>query len=326
MNISVILCTYNRCQRLTTALESLEASVLPATREWEILIVDNNSKDQTRQVAEIFSRRQPDRFRYIFEPTQGKSYALNTGIRESRGSILAFVDDDVTVEPSWLQNLTAELDSAEWAGAGGRIFPAPGFTPPRWLPLEGPWRQGAALFAHFDLGETPGELKEPPYGTNMAFRKEMFHKYGDFRTDLGPRPGREIRNEDTELGTRMLNGGEKLRYVPSAVVYHPVPLERVRKSFFRDRYLTLGRAEVREKGPHIKIAGIPRYCYRTSRAIAREVLKSIRTSDPKEKFGRRCVAWFTVGMMFEVCWQSIVGQRNDPVAKSRTVEPVNGKV
>ena len=67
-----------------------------------MLVVDNNSSDQTREVVEEFADRYPGRFRYLFEPQPGKSYALNSGIREARGTVLAFIDDDVTVEPSWL--------------------------------------------------------------------------------------------------------------------------------------------------------------------------------------------------------------------------------
>ena len=123
MNTTVVLCTYNRCQSLERALSSIAASTLPQGFEWEVLVVDNNSSDQTREVVEDFCRRYPGRFRHVFEPRQGKSYALNTAISGARGDVLAFVDDDVFVEPTWLQNLTADLYSGEWAGAGGRILP-----------------------------------------------------------------------------------------------------------------------------------------------------------------------------------------------------------
>ena len=87
MNITVILCTYNRCRTLEKALTSVAASALPLSIEWEVLVVDNNSRDQTRDVVEDFCTRYPGRFRYLFEPHQGKSYALNTGIREARGDV-----------------------------------------------------------------------------------------------------------------------------------------------------------------------------------------------------------------------------------------------
>src|SRR5690349_7477494 len=91
--------------------------------EWEVLVVDNNSSDQTREVVDEFCRRYPGRFRYLFESRPGKSCALNAGVREARGAVVAFMDDDVTVEPTWLQELTAALHNGQWAGAGGRILP-----------------------------------------------------------------------------------------------------------------------------------------------------------------------------------------------------------
>ena len=105
--VTVILCTYNRCQSLSKALQSVAASEMPTSAVWEVLVVDNNSHDQTREVVEDFSRRYPGRFRYLFEPKPGKSHALNAGIREAHGEILVFIDDDVTVDKNWLSNLTA---------------------------------------------------------------------------------------------------------------------------------------------------------------------------------------------------------------------------
>ena len=85
MKISVILSTYNRCQSLAKALDSAAASTLPEGDEWEVVVVDNNSTDQTRDVVEDFQRRHPGRFRYVFESQQGLSHARNAGIREARG-------------------------------------------------------------------------------------------------------------------------------------------------------------------------------------------------------------------------------------------------
>ena len=147
------------------------------------LVVDNNSSDATAGVVKDFSSRFPGRFLYLREPQPGKSYALNSGIREASGDILAFMDDDVVVEPTWLERLTNAFREREWKGAGGRILPQWSCTPPHWLPLEG--RYSLAPLALFDLGSTAAELHEAPFGTNMAFRKEMFSKHGFFRTDSG---------------------------------------------------------------------------------------------------------------------------------------------
>ena len=79
MKITVILCTFNRCQLLAKALASVAVSTLPESVEWEVLVIDNNSIDRTREVVEDFCCRYPSRFRYVFESTPGKSHALNTG-------------------------------------------------------------------------------------------------------------------------------------------------------------------------------------------------------------------------------------------------------
>src|ERR1041384_8686802 len=107
MKITVVVCTYNRCESLPKTLESLMTLTVPEAIPWEILVVDNNSKDATREVVKEFCRRAPDRARHLFESQQGLSNARNAGIREARGEILAFTDDDVTVRPHWLPSLTA---------------------------------------------------------------------------------------------------------------------------------------------------------------------------------------------------------------------------
>jgi glucosyl-dolichyl phosphate glucuronosyltransferase len=307
MNISVILCTYNRCCSLAKALESAAAMKLSGSWEWEMLVVDNNSSDRTREVVEEVSARYPGRLRYLFEPRQGKSHALNAGIREARGEILAFMDDDVVVEQTWLHNLTANLYDSHWAGAAGRIRPQRNFTVPRWLPLDG--RLGSAPFALFDLGPDPCELREPPFGTNMAFRKAVFEKYGGFRTDLGPRPGSEMRSEDSEFGQRLLDADEHIRYEPSAVVYHEIPESRVRKSYFLAWWRDKARADIRAFGvpSHTKwfFAGVPIYLFRR---FATWIVRWLITIKPSRRFSYKLNVWINLGAILECYRETHTGQ------------------
>ena len=304
MKITVILCTYNRCRSLVKALESVAVSQVPAPTEWEVLVVDNNSSDQTREVVEECRRHYPGRFRYLFEPQPGKSYALNRGIRESLGEILAFMDDDVTVEPSWLQNLTTGLHDGEWAGAGGRILPERLFVPPRWLALQGPFSMGGVL-ALFDRGDQPGEIDWPPYGTNMAFQRSMFEKYGGFRTDLGPIPGSQIRNEDTEFGGRLMAAGERVRWEPCAVVYHEVTEHRLDKKYFLQWWFDYGRAEIRAKIKRPDFLGIPRHYISISNRLFSmlppRIMKWLLAFDPPVRFFGKCMVFRTFGEIAEIC-------------------------
>ena len=98
MNISVIISTSNRCESLEKALQSVAASSLPDGLQWEVMVVDNNSHDRTSDVVADFCRRYPGRFRDLFESQPGKSYALNRGIAEAQGEVIAFTDDDIGVE------------------------------------------------------------------------------------------------------------------------------------------------------------------------------------------------------------------------------------
>lgn len=298
MHITVILCTYNRCRVLPKALTSIAASQLPDPVEWEVLVVDNNSKDATSDVVRDFAVKHPGRIRYLFEPRAGKSNALNAGIREAAGDILAFMDDDVVVEPTWLDRVTRPLREEQWTGCGGRILPDWTREPPRWLSLEG--RYVLAPLAVFDLGPEPGELHEAPFGTSMAFRREAFERHGGFRTDLGPHPGSEIRSEDTEFGRRVLEAGERLWYEPSAVVYHPVPDARLQKNYFLAWWFDKGRADIREFGlkPDAKgaVAGIPIYLFRN---LLMQVLRWATAFDARARFRCKSAVWQKAGQIVE---------------------------
>src|SRR4051812_6158080 len=210
MNVTIIVCTYNRAGSLERTLESLAAMAVPRSIEWEVLVIDNNSSDGTRAACERFCLRWPDKFRYIFEQHQGLSHARNTGIREARGEVVAFTDDDITVDVAWLQQLTASLTDGRMVGAGGRIVPDRPFAPPTWLAADALELGGVLPF--FDLGEKPSLLTRPPYGANMAYRKHAFQKYGLFRTDLGRQGNSLISSEDAEFGLRLLSAGESLVY------------------------------------------------------------------------------------------------------------------
>lgn len=298
MKITVILCTFNRQASLARALDSVAASAVPASSDWEVIVVDNNSTDRTRSLVEDFCRSHPGRFRYLFEPKPGKSNALNAAIRNVQGDVFAFMDDDVIVQPDWLHNLTAHLNDDAWAGAGGRILPQWTGTPPAWLPTGD--RYGLAPLAMFDLGSEPCALEESPFGTNMAFRRDVFEKFGGFRTDLGPRPGTEIRNEDTEFGQRVLDGGARLRYEPSAVVYHEVSQKRLQQEYFLRWWFDKGRAEVRQRGAlssgHWQLAGVPLYLFRRLGVWTWRWLVALKQS---RRFSRKLNVWGIAGEIQE---------------------------
>jgi len=259
---TVIIATYNRARTLRTTLESLERQIVPAGFDWELLVVDNNSSDDTLDVVESFGAAMPGRIRYLFERQQGKSFALNTAIARARGEILAFTDDDVLLDPHWLASLVTRLREYGCACAGGRIFPAWAQKKPDWLETEGPYRLGSVVVS-MDLGEQPCWFVDTlPLGANMAITARALRHIGPFRTDLGPTAGSEIRGEDSDICRRLLAAAERILYVPDAIAFHPVDDRRLHRSYFERYYFDQGRAVTREEGiPRAAVCyfGVPRY-------------------------------------------------------------------
>jgi glycosyltransferase involved in cell wall biosynthesis len=269
---SIIICTWNRARSLAATLASLEASIVPPDIEWEVLVVDNNSTDETRKVCESFVAKNPQRFGYLLEKRQGKSYALNSGMQHVRGDILMFTDDDVTVHQDWVSEIVAIFRAYDCAGVGGRVIPVWKCKQPAWLELDGPYYHPAFCgVVRFEKGDSPFELKSTPLGANLAFKRSIVERYGLFRTDLSGnhadrlRPSGLLGGEDTEYCRRVLNAGEKLIYAPKAIVCHPVEVQRVTRKYFRRFAFNSGRYITRMGGvPDQAICyfDVPRYLLR----------------------------------------------------------------
>jgi glycosyltransferase involved in cell wall biosynthesis len=323
VNISVVICTYNRAKSLGVAVESVAAQSLPESLTWEIVVVDNNSPDQTRQVVEGLQSRHPELIRYVLERQQGISHARNAGIMAARGEIVAFLDDDETATEDWLSNLTANLHSGEWAGAGGRVLPPASFTPPPWLSIKSSFARGP--LAAFDLGLEPGDLKEPSFGANMAFRREVFDKHGGFRTDLGRAGKNMLSNEDTEFGRRLMVAGLRLRYEPSALTYHPVDESRLKKEYFLRWWFNKGRSDTRELGnpPGSKhFFGIP---LRLFLALSWATMRWMVNVDPSQRFGCKIEVWNYAGHFVESYFQWLDARRIGTERNSNFLPPGRGE-
>jgi glucosyl-dolichyl phosphate glucuronosyltransferase len=266
--ISVVLCTYNRASSLRRTLESIRKMCVPADLEWELIIVDNHSKDNTREETSAFAESSGLNVRYIWEPRTGKSHALNRGIGEARGEIIAFTDDDVQVSREWLSELARTFSEFDCIGVGGRVTAVwDGILKPDWFATAGPYFLGLGPVApQFERGDRAKEISTPAVGANMAFKREAFEKYGVFRTDMGPGVSRASRlGEDYEFEYRLLDAGEKIIYSPTAVIFHPATQERITKKCILQFYFDWGRTEIRLDGWSAGAAlhfGIPRYMFR----------------------------------------------------------------
>lgn len=194
-------------------LRSLAKSAVSPGWFWEVLVVDNNSTDSTRSLVETFIGQGNPNFRYAFEPRQGKSFALNTGIRSAKGNIVAMTDDDCIVEPDWISSIFRECASDPTVAIiGGRVELYNELDEPVTVRVSRERRV---------VSDARFEPSAPPIiGCNIAFRREVFDTIGYFDKDLGPGSRRGLVSEDLDFVYRACRKGFRTIYSPDVLVYH----------------------------------------------------------------------------------------------------------
>jgi glycosyltransferase involved in cell wall biosynthesis len=235
IHVSVVIATYNRDRLLEGTLNALAAQEVPGSLPWEVIVVDNNSSDTTAQVVAAFSKITATPVRYVFEPWQGVSRARNRGIQKARGSIIAFTDDDVLPAPDWIAQISAAIDRWGADGVGGRILPRWEVLPPRWLTEN---RHLLNCLAIMDVEQSrvlryPLDTQPKVWGSNMAFRREVFERVGGFDPRRGAVGKRLFRGEETDLINRALESGLTIAYDAALTVFHRIGPDRMRKAYFR---------------------------------------------------------------------------------------------
>jgi glycosyltransferase involved in cell wall biosynthesis len=219
--LTVAICTFNRAVSLARTLESLSCQENIDNLDWELLLIDNNSTDTTRQETERYQEKLL--LRYVFEPVQGLSAARNRALQEFEGDLLVFTDDDVVLDNAWL----AEYASAarcfpEASYFGGRILPLWNNDRPRWL-VDPSLSLISGLLVHYDLGEENRwfDVGDPlPFGANFALRRSLTEALEPFRQDLGAKGGSAGRGEEAEYLERARRFGARGAYLGGAVCYH----------------------------------------------------------------------------------------------------------
>ena len=243
IQVSVVIGTYDRARLLEGTLQALAAQEVPDALKWEIVVVDNNSGDTTAQVVAAFSKSTPTPVRYVLERLQGIAHARNRGVREARGEILAFTDDDVLPEPDWIARVASAIDRWNADGVGGRILPKWETAPPRWL-AENRNLLARLAIMDFESGQLlvlPLAAEPQVWGANMAFRREALEKVGTFDPRLGVVGRKLYRGEETDLIERALKLGLKIAYDPALTVFHRIGTDRVRKAYFRKLFFDAGQ-------------------------------------------------------------------------------------
>lgn len=242
MFASVIMCTYNRDKYIYNVLKSIADNKI-STDQYEIVLVNNNSNDNTEAECNRFTNDYPNvKFRYFIEKNQGLSYARNRGIQEAQGDILVYVDDDALINDEYLQTYIQFLDShPEIDAAGGPILPKYETEEPSWMSTFTRQLITGKLYLGDKVREFPSQSF--PGGGNAAYRKSVFDKVGLFNVELGRKGDSLIGAEEKDIFDKMTTLGMRFFYLPNAILYHLIPEKKLTKEYFDKLTYSIGKSE-----------------------------------------------------------------------------------
>lgn len=242
MKLSLIIATYNRAHSLLRTLESVVLQSA-ATELWECVVVNNNSTDSTEEAFAAFAAEHPAfNLRMVTEVRQGLSNARNCGIEASVGEYIAIIDDDETIEESYIESYIEFFDSFPAAmAAGGAVRAVYESSRPRWMSHY--TEQMIANPLDLDVVVTTFPKNRVPAGGNMAFRREVFDRVGVFNPRLGRNGKSLVGGEENDLFARLRREGVELFFVPGAAIYHHIPDSKLTDEYFDRLSFNVGRSK-----------------------------------------------------------------------------------
>lgn len=314
---SVLICTYNRAGMLRETLAALQAMTLPDDVRVEIIVVDNNSTDETPLVIIEASRSPRIPVVGLRETSQGKSFALNRGLRAATGDVIALTDDDVWPDEDWLNRIVNDFRERDVTFVFGKVLPRWGTLPPPEL-LTPKAQDIWGPLAIVDYGDEPVDYvaassgQRLPIGANLSFARQALVTIGGWRTDLGKVNNTLISGEDHEIFMRLRRFNLYAGYYdPRAAVRHFVPAERLTRTYFRRWFFWHGKTQALMIGdlyPDLdmarvpRILGIPRFLYRQSLEQIWMWLRSLGSRDALHVLTEELRAMQHLGMLLE-CWK-----------------------
>jgi glycosyltransferase involved in cell wall biosynthesis len=275
--VSVLICTHNRADLLLETLGAVQRLNPPDGCGVEIVVVDNNSSDDTPAVVAQSAHTGPFSVVSLKESQQGKGFALNLGLAHAAGDIVALTDDDVLPAQTWLQRIVGVFRTRDVTFVFGKVLPRWGRVPPPELLLPSAQAIWGPL-AILDYGDAPTDYlphsprMRLPVGANLAFARQALVAIGGWRTDLGKVNNTLLSGEDHEVFSRLRKHGLYAGcYDPQNTVQHLVPPSRLTRRYFRRWFYWHGKTHalmLQDLYPEIdmtrvpRIAGAPRFLYR----------------------------------------------------------------
>ena len=305
MDFTVIVCTYNRAGNLPSCLAALAAQQGIAGLDWEVLVVDNNSSDDTRRVVESLARELPIKVRCVREREQGLNHARNRGVTSSQGTRFTFVDDDIRVSPQWLAALNEAFVRSDADAIGGRIHLDPSIELPPWVV---PGSEIAGFLGFQDFGDEPFRMdgkSRYPFGGNMSFHRRVVDRIGLFdpklgRKGAGRKRGELFKGAETDYFHRLAADGDaRIFYEPRAIVYHRVEAFQLQQRYFLTIHFNAGfqKARYDSREYRRRALGIPLFLYpQLTRALAK-YLGLLVTRGPNQAFRQLMTVGHFLGTM-----------------------------
>lgn len=234
--LSIVICTYNRCRYLPQALASIAAQHVPAG-QFELIVVDNASTDDTSAIVHDFMATHPAiPTRYVFEGNKGLSFARNRGWSEAAAAIVAYVDDDVILFDDYVRNLISFFrQNPQAMGAGGRVIPKYEDAEPAWM---SPYLRGfVGAVDHGNAVKKFDDSMKYPAGANMVYRTSILRKAGGFNNEL------KFRSDDKYIFYKVHQLSDDIYYLPDVALYHYIDAARLAPDNFKKLFLKTGNEE-----------------------------------------------------------------------------------
>jgi len=240
--ISVVVCSYNREKYIEDAIESLIHQSLDKDL-YEILIIDNNSKDTTAQLCHQLLEKYGNDYKlyYFLETQQGLSYARNRGIQEATGEYICYIDDDAIAAPDFLENILDFITkNPDTGGVGGKIIPKYVDGRPDWM---NPFMEG--LVSKVDYGNKVFRFtgKRYPIGCNMTYRKDKLEAIGMFDPDLGRKGNSTDGGEEKDIFFKIHRLNLPVYYLPNVSVQHVIEQPRLNYDYIKKLSIGIGKSE-----------------------------------------------------------------------------------
>ena len=277
--VSVVICSYNREKFLPRALNSLINQTVDKDK-YEVIIVNNNSTDSTEKICKQFiSENKELNVSYFVEKNQGLSFARNRGIKEAKGEIISFIDDDAIAREDYVENLIKTFKQyPEYGAIGGKVIPIfPDNKEPVWMSK---YIQG--VVSKVDYGNKIKDFsKKYPTGCNMAFRRELFEKFGGFNTDL------VYRGDDKYVFYKLKKNKVKILYAPNVYVNHNIDAYRIEPKFIDKISKSTGASEklrLQTEPGYKSVYKLLEYFYKLSGAVVLYFMFLIKGQPQKGKY------------------------------------------